>query len=155
MSRTAKKDSIERRRAEVSALLDGSYSQRDIAQALKISTSTVSKDIKELRKLWRNEQLENVEDIMVADLHRISSMVSALWAEAMTGRVDAIDRVAKLIELRARILGYNDFVVRDPGKEPSSQHVGRVKITEVVVELPPFSDDPNVVIDGSISDKSE
>jgi hypothetical protein len=39
------------------------------------------------------------------DLLRIDRMIMALWSDARTGVAGAIDRVAKLIDLRARLRG--------------------------------------------------
>lgn len=45
------------------------------------------------------------EESRALDVLRIERMIMALWADARSGVAAAIDRVAKLIDLRAKLLG--------------------------------------------------
>jgi len=66
----------------------------------------VNADLKVLRAQWTRTQIGGMDNVMVEDLHRISSAMQAIWAEVAGGNLFAIDRLVKLIELRARLLGY-------------------------------------------------
>jgi len=106
MSWRAHKDAMEKRRIEVAKLVDGSATQREIADKLGISVGTVNNDIRALRKLWREQQVENVNGIMAEDLHRVSAAMKAIWPMVEAGSLKAIDRLIRLIAQRAAILGY-------------------------------------------------
>ena len=80
--------------------------QREMAGAMKVAVSTVNADLKVLRAQWTRTQIGGIDDVMVEDLHRIASAMQAIWAEVAGGNLFAIDRLVKLIELRARLLGY-------------------------------------------------
>lgn len=104
--RSAKRDAIEKRRARIAQLLDAGQSQRQIAELLDVSAGTVNGDIHVLRDRWRKTQLANIQDVMLADLHRVDTAVTAIWLAVESGDLTAIDRFVKLTQLKAQMLGY-------------------------------------------------
>ena len=106
MSRTSQRDNAEQRRSRLATLVDAQMTQREMAAAIKVALSTVNADLKVLRAQWTKTQIGGMDNVMVEDLHRIASAMQAIWAEVAGGNLFAIDRLVKLIELRARLLGY-------------------------------------------------
>ena len=106
MSRTSQRDNAEQRRSRLATLVDAQMTQREMAGAIKVAVSTVNADLKILRAQWTKTQIGGMDNVMVEDLHRIASAMQAIWAEVAGGNLFAIDRLVKLTELRARLLGY-------------------------------------------------
>jgi len=106
--------------------------QREMAGAMKVAVSTVNADLKVLRAQWTRTQIGGMDNVMVEDLHRISSAMQAIWAEVAGGNLFAIDRLVKLIELRARLLGY------EPPRRLDITSGGRSikSVSQIVARLP-------------------
>ncbi len=102
----AKRDAIQKRRAQVADLRMGGGKQSEIAAILKVSIGTVNGDLKALRAEWRKTSLEDTEAIIALDLERTERMISSLWVQALAGNVSAIREVRELIRLRANVLGW-------------------------------------------------
>jgi len=105
-SRKNKKDLLEKRRSDVALLYKAGYSQRRIANELKIALGTVNKDITLFRKLWRENQVE-VEDVFYLDVQRLDDALSAIASMVLKGNLKAIDRWIRIMERRAKMFGYD------------------------------------------------
>lgn len=141
MSRTSKRDEIERRRAELAMMVDAATNEREMAKATGYSVATVNRDLKVIRKRWMEAQIDCLQDSVTDDIHRINMAIGAIWTYVLSGNPIAIDRLVKLIALKASILNYGEVVgqMTDERLRELAGPVidGTVRITEVEVELPP------------------
>lgn len=92
---------------QVAQYLKAGMSQRDIAEAVERSLGTVNNDIKILRGRWQREQTESVDEAMTLDLLRLNDLLTILTNPVREGDLPTIDRYLKVLERRARILGYD------------------------------------------------
>jgi hypothetical protein len=133
-SRANRRDRVHKRRTVIAELLDAGLKQRDIAEHVGVSLSQVNRDVAWLRKQWREEQIEHIESVMVADLHRLETAISAIWPSVIGGSpgltLQATDRLVKLIETRAKILGYSAPAKIDVTS--GGDKVGPITVIEVV-----------------------
>jgi IS30 family transposase len=105
-SRQGARHAAELRRTTVGQFLKAGMTQREIAKQLGVSPGTVNRDIQILRERWRQEQFDDVEQSMLLDLARIEDAIRAITQDVRSGNLPAIDRLIRLIELRAQLLGY-------------------------------------------------
>ena len=105
-SRQGARHAAELRRATIGQFLKAGMTQREIARQLGVSLGTVNRDIQILRERWRQEQFDDVEQSMLLDLARIEDAIRAITQDVRSGNLPAIDRLVRLIELRAQLLGY-------------------------------------------------
>ncbi len=91
------------RKAMELRLAGATYAQ--IAQALGISQAGAHKAV--MRALKRlNEKLnEQAEQVRRLELERLDRMLLALWPQAQKGNHGAVDRILRIMERRARLLG--------------------------------------------------
>lgn len=103
----ARDDAAEQRRTQVGQLIKAGLSQREMARALNVGATTIHKDLTILRRRWREEYLESIDEHLVVDLARLDDIIKALTNSVRQGELPAIDRYLKVLERRARILGYD------------------------------------------------
>ena len=96
---------LEKRRAIVASNLLAGLNYRDMAVALGVSLGTVANDVKIILERWREEQVRTLGDITEIELRRLDTMLNAVWGDAKAGKLGHIDRVIRIDERRARILG--------------------------------------------------
>lgn len=105
MNEKGEKEKIPERMIECLRLRQAGKSYREIGPELGISFTTAYNDVKraleELREHCREEAIL-VRDIQVT---RIDSMIDAIWQDALGGNLLAVDRVVKLEDQRARLIG--------------------------------------------------
>ncbi len=102
----AKRQAMIERRAQVAALrLAGMRDQRRIARQLGVSPPTIHRDCKVLDAEWRARAVADVTNEKGLDLDRLERMIAAVWPEAARGNLPAVDRVTRLLERKARLLG--------------------------------------------------
>ncbi len=117
MSKTsAQRIKTAERRAFVLRLRKAGRGYRDIAAAVhqKFSPDELPRgyderqahqDVKrELERLGRLRR-ELAEEILQLELERLDALQSGIWDKARSGDFEAIDRVLKIIQQRARLLG--------------------------------------------------
>lgn len=93
---------IAQRRKKVLSMRLAGATYRETAEALGISPSTVQKDINaELKEIpkWRADELRHVEE------RRLNRLQRAIWPRALEGDLPAFDRVLRVMERRAKMLG--------------------------------------------------
>ncbi len=110
------------RREKTLQLARSGMPYRQVVRALeqsgiKTSPATVSRDLEFLYREYREQSLASVEDAMTHDLERLDDLLQSLWFSARAGNLKAADRVLRVIEQRARILGYGDVALRERARE--------------------------------------
>lgn len=106
----------------------------DIAEKLGVHPVTAWKYIRDaIAELPR----EPAEEVRALELERLDAMQAALWPQALRGEVQAIDRVLKIMERRARYLGLDEQVSQAPPDEQAT----RVPLREL------FASDPQRALD--------
>jgi transposase len=96
---------IQARRAEVGRLRRLGHSYRDIAITLNTSMTTVFKDVKAMNAQWREQAAIDTDAERQLDLERIDAMILGLQGKAERGDEWKVDRVVRLLERRAALLG--------------------------------------------------
>lgn len=93
------------RRIQALEMRKQGHSYRVIGERLGVSAATAFGDVKkELDKLAKVAG-EIAEDVRAIELQRLDDMLAALWPEAMLGNPVVIDRVLRIQERRAKLLG--------------------------------------------------
>ena len=91
---------------------------RALEQAgIRTSLATVSRDLEHLYREYREQSMASVEEAMTHDLERLDDLLQGLWFSARGGDLQAADRVLRIIEQRARMLGYGDVALRERARE--------------------------------------
>lgn len=115
-------EAIEKRKRMVQALRlrETGAHYRQIGDALGVSTSTahayVSDALKELTR-------EPAESVLQMELARLDTLTLSLWKDATAGHLKAIDRVLRIMERRAKLVGLDTMAVlriRGEGREMSA-----------------------------------
>lgn len=96
---------IENRRKVVAANILAGATYRDIARSLGVSPATIAGDVKAVQAEWREHYVKDTNDWASVQLRRLDVMISAIWEKARNGDKDAIDRVLKIMERQAKLLG--------------------------------------------------
>ena len=130
-----KKSEIAQRRAHVAQLFLRKTPVGKIAEALGVTQTTISGDLKALRTVWRDEAVRDIKEHqaqLVAELDVIINECTVHLHDKARDR--ALDSVwitqwrVTLLE-RAKVLGLLDNHIDVPGGS-------RIGIREVVIELP-------------------
>lgn len=90
------------RQREVLRLRTAGRSLQQIADTLGISKSTAYKDV--VRSLRRITE-EPAEEYLTLELQRLDAMIDALWPRVQDGDDNAIDRILKIQNQRAKLTG--------------------------------------------------
>ena len=125
MSKKNKAAQIEERRIRVSANLLAGLTYRQMASALDVSIGTIANDVKIILGRMQKEQIVNTEDWVTVELSRIDRAMNSIWGQITDAdsktRLIAIDRMVKLMELRAKYLGLfspEKHAITDPEGKP-------------------------------------
>lgn len=106
----------EERRKHVSANLLAGISYRQMAEALEVSIGTISNDVKIILGRWQREQIQNTAGWVALELQRLDRAAVAIWPDVLDGKLQAIDRLLKIMERRAKLLGL-DGPIQIAGKD--------------------------------------
>jgi hypothetical protein len=99
---------IEKRRLIVMSNILAGLNYRDIASQLNVSLGTISRDVKAVINRLKKEQVLEAEQAILVDLRRIDVALHSIWDDVKAGKLLAIDRMIKLMERRAKMLGYDE-----------------------------------------------
>jgi hypothetical protein len=105
LSTEQQREVIDRRVKVAQLRLAGIHDQRQIAHQLNVSQPTISRDFKALDAQFRATAAQDIAAAKGLDLQRAEFLISKIWVRATSGNLDAIDRVDKLLNRRAKILG--------------------------------------------------
>lgn len=145
-----KRMELAERRKIVAANLQAGHSVRTIADALGVGKSTIQRDKDAILAEWQERNVELVNETFVLDLERISTLQRGVWDAARGGDLNAIATWLRLLERRARMLGYDsavDLNLNLSGKTEVSGTVG-VEMAGVIASLNNVPDDE---LDGLIA----
>src|ERR1051326_3248393 len=67
------------RRREVAKLRMKGMTQEEIADIMKVSQPTISNDLKEIKKMWRKDCVDTVEDMRIESAIRLRSIQAEAW----------------------------------------------------------------------------
>lgn len=98
-----------RRKTVANNLLSG-MSYRDIAEAMQVARSTVSRDVKALKKEWREDSQVALGQFMAVQLRRYQTMLNGVWGDALDGKLAAMDRVLSIMDRMNQLYGVPDDV---------------------------------------------
>ena len=103
---TARKAATEERRMRVSAMLLARVQQREMARRESVSLGTITNDIAVIRRNWRDRMAESYNAHVAEEVAKLDWLERGLMAHALKGDdYDAIDRLIKIMDRRARLLG--------------------------------------------------
>ncbi|KPL72270.1 hypothetical protein ADN00_15760 [Ornatilinea apprima] len=105
--KTAKLRAEERRKVVAANILAG-LSYRQIADALNISIGTISNDVKKITERLEKEQVEDLSQALRLEIARLDQLLNTLWSKATNGDLSCIDRILKISDQRAKLLGLYD-----------------------------------------------
>lgn len=92
-------------RAKAMEFRKAGYQYREISDALGVPISTVGRWVKEGMDQWRKQAAKYAEDIVLMEEKRLDRMLAGVWSRAKAGDDAAVDRVIKIMERRAKLLG--------------------------------------------------
>jgi len=94
----------EREKAAFALRIAGAtYAQ--IAERLGVTTAGAHKIVKRVLERTRAETNEEAAELRRLEVERLDALLLTLWKPATEGSLGAIDRVLKVMERRARLLG--------------------------------------------------
>lgn len=81
------------------------YSYRAIAEELGISVSAAYRATTRALKRLNEKTQEEAEVVRRLELERLDDLLLAMWPKAQNGDQGAVDRILRIMERRARLLG--------------------------------------------------
>ena len=89
-------------------LRSAGLSFREIARELKVAPATAYKAVARGLAAVNAGCREQAQELRALEALRLDQMQAALWEQATDGEVKAIDRVLRIMERRARLLGLDE-----------------------------------------------
>lgn len=99
-------DQIAKRRTAVALMRTSGSTEAEIATQLKVSKTTVCRDLQHLREEWRQENLGAIDRQMVEDLERIRIALQSLWPLVLAGDTRSHLQAERWMRFRSELLGY-------------------------------------------------
>lgn len=96
---------IAQRRQLALELRKGGASYRQIGEQLGTTHATAFRDVMACLAELAEKRLEETQRLRALELARLDDLLLALHTKAKNGNLGAVDRVLKVIELRARLTG--------------------------------------------------
>lgn len=94
----------EREKAAFALRIAGAtYAQ--IAERLGVTTAGAHKMVKRVLERTRAETNEIADELRRVEVERLDALTLTLWKQATAGNLGAVDRVLRVMERRARLLG--------------------------------------------------
>ncbi len=76
-----------------------------IAERLGVTTAGAYKMVKRVLERTRKETDEAADELRRLEVERLDALLLTLWKSATSGNLGAVDRVLRVMERRARLLG--------------------------------------------------
>jgi hypothetical protein len=122
------------RRTKALELRKAGHTFKAIGQALGCSEQRAHKIVtKELARL-NSRRAEQGSEVTRLELERLDALHAALWLRAIKGDLDAFDRVLRLMQRRAALLGLDAPTKREvagPNGQPFKVYLGGFSPEEV------------------------
>lgn len=126
-----RKAQLELRRKQVAANVLAGLTLTEIADALSVSYATIKRDWAVVQQRWQDDQIHDRQQALSTDLRRLDRALNAIWEAVQSGNLSAIDRLVKILERRARLLGLETL----PGVDPATtQELGTLRAFLTVVQ---------------------
>lgn len=109
----------------------------DIAAALGISTTTAHRIVTAGLKEVREHIAAEAAELKAEEVSRLDGMLAGLWTDARKGHLGAIDRVLKIMERRAKLLGLDSPVKVAP---TTTDGEDREDPAHYIIPVPPGMD---------------
>ena len=107
------------RRIQALELRKAGYTYEQIGAALGITDTMAHKHVVKALGIINEKLSEATEELRTLEVHRIDAMIVVLWPRVLRGDYQAIDRVVKLMERRAKLLGLDAPTKQIVGMEGS------------------------------------
>ena len=120
------------------------FSQAQIGQRLNVSARRIGKALDRALDGYEAESRKQVARLRKVEAKRLDDLTMAVWDDAIAGNLPAIDRVLKIRERYARLLGLD----AQPGLSLADVPLG----PQVVVNIPIFTSPVNDTVDGEVID---
>lgn len=101
----SKRDQMAERRQHVANLRLAHYTQQEIANELGLSVTTVCRDLQALRAEWQERRSMAFDGWVAEELAKLDALERAILPQALQGKPGAAERVLKIMDRRARMLG--------------------------------------------------
>lgn len=111
--KTGARELRETRQRDVYAYRLRGLTIRQIADQLDVPYSTVGRDLTTVMAAVRKETVDAAGSVRDLEVARLDMMLSALWPKALKGETLVIDRVLRIMERRAALLGLDAPVKTD------------------------------------------
>lgn len=126
---------IENRRSEVASLYLCRYSMRQIAKALNVDVSTISRDISEIRRKWHEESVMDVKERVALETARLDNLEAEAWRSWQTEKDPRfLAEVNKVITQRCKIFGLGNELAQALAQGDLPEI--KVRIREVSADKP-------------------
>lgn len=96
---------LEERRAEVFKLKKSGKTNKQIAEAMGITTASVAADVKIVLKKLQQQQLEDADLWRIMELERLDDIMTVLDSKVKEGDLASIDRYLRVSQARRELLG--------------------------------------------------
>jgi hypothetical protein len=96
---------VEQRRTTVAANITAGLTYREIAAVLGVSPALVCKDAKVIFERWKVETVSSRAEHVAIENRRLEIALSAIWPRVLKGHLPSIDRLVRIAERRAHLLG--------------------------------------------------
>jgi len=93
------------RRRKVAANIQAGLSQAQIADALGVSRPTVHRDVQALIREWKAGGGRTIETYVALENSPLDRMLNVIWPDVLNGNLQAIDKMLRIMERRAKLLG--------------------------------------------------
>ena len=93
------------RRFKALAMRKQGCTYEEIAQALGITKSSAWRLVNRQLRMQARLAEEEAKVLLQLELERLDALQQAVWEQAMQGHLGAVDRVLRIMERRAKLLG--------------------------------------------------
>jgi len=101
---------------------------REIARRLNLPPGTVSNRITRALKLLARARENAADRWRTLELSRLEAVLAALWDKAIEGDLPTIDRLVRIVELQARLVG--------AFAQPQPQAAGKAAGVQIIIHRP-------------------
>lgn len=110
-----------KREEDVLSLRRAGLTAQEIAVQLGIAKSTVGRTLERAFKRYHDQLAADTRQILSLEVARLDRLLVGIWSDASKGHLGAIDRVLKIMERRAAMLGL-DAPKKTALTDPTGEH---------------------------------